>query len=85
MPAHFLIYQKKDTTFSWGISEEEVFIKLKKSITSALTLTLPSDDQPFQVEADSSRVATGAVLSQLSEDGKWHPVSFLSKNLLVVE
>ena len=77
---------KKDVTFRWGISEEEAFTKLKKSITSAPTLTLPSDNQPFRVEADGSGVATGAVLSQLSsEDGKWHPVSFLSKSLSAVE
>jgi hypothetical protein len=63
-----------------------VFTKLKKSITSAPTLTLPSDNQPFRVEADDSGVATGAVLSQLStEDGKWHPVSFLLKSLSAVE
>jgi hypothetical protein len=77
---------KKDTTFHWGISEDEVFNKLKKSITSALTLTLPSDDQPFRVEANGSRVATRGVLSELLlEDGKWHLVSFLSKSLLAVE
>src|SRR3981189_1615147 len=59
---------KKDVTFHWGISEEEAFTKLKKSITSALTLTLPSDNQPFRAEADSSGVATRAVLSQLSSE-----------------
>src|SRR3981189_3149820 len=73
---------KKDVAFQWGIPEDEVFNKLKKSITSTPILTLPSDDQPFHIEADGSGVATGAVLSQLSsEDGTWHPVSFLSKSL----
>jgi RNase H-like domain found in reverse transcriptase len=37
------------------------------------------------VEADTSGYATGAVLSQLQEDGKWHPVGFLSKSLLEAE
>src|SRR3979490_2255454 len=73
---------KKDVALQWGIPEDEVFNKLKKSITSTPILTLPSDDQPFRIEADGSGVATGAVLSQLlSEDGTWHPVSFLSKSL----
>jgi RNase H-like domain found in reverse transcriptase len=37
------------------------------------------------VEADTSGYATGAVLSQLQEDGKWHPVGFLSKSLSEAE
>src|SRR3981189_2459597 len=77
---------KKDVAFRWGIPEDEAFNKLKKSITATPILTLPSDNQPFRNEADGSGVATGAVLSQLSsEDGTWHPVSFLSKSLLAVE
>jgi hypothetical protein len=47
---------------------------------------LPNLTQPFHVEADSSDFATGGVLSQLcSDDGKWHPVAFLSKSLSAVE
>jgi len=42
----------------------------------------PQDSEPFQIEADSSDFATGAVLSQQSvTDGKWHPVAFYSKSL----
>jgi RNase H-like domain found in reverse transcriptase len=37
------------------------------------------------VEADASGYATGAVLSQLQEDGKWHLVGFLSKSLSEAE
>ena len=49
-------------------------------------LVLPTDDEPFRIEADSSDYATGAVLSQLSKkDDKWHPVAFLSKSLNTVE
>ena len=40
----------------------------------------------FRIEADSSDFATGAVLSQVStDDGKWHPVAFMSKSLSSVE
>jgi len=40
----------------------------------------------YRIEADSSRVATGAVLLQPSlEDDKWHLVAFLSKSLSAVE
>ena len=33
------------------------------------------------MEADSSNYATGAVLSQLQDNDKWHPVAFLSQSL----
>jgi hypothetical protein len=46
----------------------------------------PGWDPTFQVEADSSDFATGAVLSQQSlEDDKWHPVTYYSKSLNAVE
>ncbi|KAF8627557.1 hypothetical protein AX17_006177, partial [Amanita inopinata Kibby_2008] len=69
----------------WGPIQECAFEELKKTITSALILILTQDDQPYQVEADSSDYATGAVLSQQTEDGTWHPVAFQSKSLSPVE
>ena len=59
---------------------------LWERITSAPILTLPDNSRPYHVEADSSDFATGAVLSQeCLEDGKWHPVTFLSKSLSPVK
>ena len=49
---------KKDVRFVWGNREQDAFDRLKELVTSALVLALP----------DSSGVATGAVLSQLSLD-----------------
>ncbi len=70
----------------WGKEQEGAFQKLKEAITSRPVLIFPNENQPFRVEADSSDVATGAILSQQSmEDGKWHPVAFLSKSLSAVE
>jgi len=51
-------------------------------VTTAPVLVSPQDSEPFQVEADSSDFATGAVLSQQSTmDGKWYPVVMLYKLL----
>ena len=62
------------------------FDNLWDKIVSALILTLPDNSRPYRVEADSSDFATGAVLSQqCTEDGKWHPIAFLSKSLSPVE
>ena len=72
--------------FKWGEGQERAFLELKQKVTSAPILTLPDDSKPFQLEADSSDVATRAVLSQQSEsDGKWHPIAFYSKALSAVE
>jgi hypothetical protein len=76
----------KDVRFIWGSPQEDAFMMLKGLVTSAPVLALPDSDLPYRIEADASGVATGAVLSQQSrEDGKWHPVSFLSKALSPVE
>jgi hypothetical protein len=35
----------------------------------------------MQVETDTSDFAYGSILSQLEDDGKWHPVAYISKAL----
>lgn len=82
-PLHDLT--RKDTSWHWGPEELESFEKLKQAVTSSPILVFPDDHKPFKVEADSSNYATGAVLSQIGEDEKWHPVAFLSKSLSEVE
>jgi hypothetical protein len=76
----------KDVRFNWGLPQEDSFMKLKELITSAPVLVLPNDNLPFRLEADSSSIATSAVLSQQQVDNNaWHPVTFLSKALNPVE
>jgi hypothetical protein len=45
---------------------------------------LPNEEGTFCVEVNASNVGTGAVLSQ-EQQGKWHPVAFMSKSLLDAE
>ena len=40
---------------------------------------MPDQMKLFQIEADTSKVATGAVLTQLDTNGDRHPVAFLLK------
>ena len=35
--------------------------------------------KPLRIESDASEYATGAVLSMLQDDDKWHPCAYLSK------
>lgn len=75
----------KNAPWVWGEAQQTAFDDLKHAITSQPILTFADDSRPFQIEADSSDFATGAVLSQPSDDGKWHPVAFMSKSLNAVE
>jgi hypothetical protein len=76
----------KDVRFIWGLPQEDSFMKLKELVTLAPVLALPNNNLPFRIEADSSGIATGAVLSQQQVDNNaWHPVAFLSKTLNSVE
>ena len=74
---------KQDTEWSWKPDgpEQAAFDQLKHLITSTPILVLPDQGKRFRLETDASAYATGAVLSQLCDDGKWRPVGFVSKSL----
>jgi hypothetical protein len=40
----------------------------------------PNPEKPFFLETNASGVAMGAILSQRQEDGRLHPIAFLSKS-----
>jgi len=72
--------------WTWSGKEQAAFKDLKTAVTTALVLVSPQESDLFQIEADSSDFATGAVLSQQSTtDGKWHFIAFYSKFLSSVE
>jgi hypothetical protein len=69
-----------------GEDQTEAFQELKNHITRVPVLALADDLKPFRVEANSSDIATGVVLSQQSDvNSKWHPIAYLSKSLSAVE
>ena len=40
---------------------------------------MPNPAQPFQIEVDTSKYASGAILTQLDMNRDRHPIAFLSK------
>ena len=48
-------------------------------------LLMPDHNRSFQIESDASKVATGAVLTQLDSNGDRHPMVFLSQNFTDTE
>ena len=82
-PLHQLT--KKGEAWRWAEDEWKAIEELKWLITSTPILIQPDKDTQFWLETDASGYTTGAVLSQLCKDDKWHPVGFTSKSLSSAE
>jgi hypothetical protein len=76
---------RKETEWDWTPECQLAFETLKSKFTEALVLVMPDPTKPQKIETDASDYAYGAILSQLEEDGKWHPVAYLSKSLSPAE
>jgi RNase H-like domain found in reverse transcriptase len=58
---------------------------MKKQFTEEPVLLMPDQSKPFQIKSDTSKVATGVVLTQLDSNGNRHPIAFLSKTFSETE
>ena len=76
-PLHELL--KADHKFLWTDECEKSFQDLKMAFTQEPVLQMPDTTKAFQIEADASIYASGAVLTQYDLNGRRHPVAFLSK------
>ena len=65
----------------WDSDKEEAFQTLKQRLVSEPVLLSPDMCKPFTIQSDASDRAIGAVLSQLDDNGKEHPVAYLSRKL----
>ena len=70
---------KKDIAFHWTKETQQSFNSLKQKLTSSPVLMMPDQTWPFQIECDTSKYASGAILTQQDNNGDRHPVVFLSK------
>ena len=59
----------------------EAFEQLKMCCMMAPVLAFANFEKEFQLETNASSEGLGAVLSQKQSDGKWHPVTFGSREL----
>jgi hypothetical protein len=76
---------KKDKKFEWTTNCQKAFDTMKKRFTEEPVLLMPDQSKPIQIKSDASKVATGAVLTQLDLNGNWHPIAFLSKTFSETE
>ncbi|KAF8757123.1 hypothetical protein RHS01_03682 [Rhizoctonia solani] len=77
-PLHNLV--KKDTPWKWETKEQEAFQGLKDAITSAPVLCHANPTKPYFLENRRLGAALGSILSQRQEDGRLHPLGFLSES-----
>jgi len=71
----------KTKDITWGDAQEAAFLKIPVIFTSGKTTILRHYDpnRPALVETDASDFAIAAILLQKFENGKLHPVSFISR------
>ena len=70
---------KKNQPFKWTTECQQAFEELKRRFTEELVLMMPDQTKPFQIECDTSKYTSGAVLTQVDGNGNRHPCAFISK------
>ena len=72
-------------SFEWGQEQSKSFKILTKLLSEEPILKYPDFDNELILATDAANVAIGAVLGQLDELGKEHPVAYASQVLNKVE
>lgn len=72
---------RKSSEFIWAQECQDAFEDLKLMLTNAPVLRRPDSSLTYILHTDWSPHAIGAVLAQIGEDGKEHPVAYGSRML----
>ena len=67
MPLNGLL--KKNVLFEWSPECQEAFLTLKQRFMEEPVLSMLDQTQPFQIKSDTSKYASGAVLTQTNSNG----------------
>ena len=73
---------KKDVTFLWDDDCQKSLDTLKEKMVTMPILVFLDWKKEFHVHVDTSCIALGAVLTQVSEGELDHPIAFTSRKLL---
>ena len=71
----------KNTPVTLTPEAREAFDTLKKKCMTVPVLAFADLEKPFLLETDASGFGLGAILHQVQEDGKLHPVAYASRAL----
>ena len=77
----------EDITEAWHAEHQQAFEQLKSALlsTSVLKLFDYTNGLPLRLETDASDIGVGAILYQQDSQGKYRPVSYLSRKLSKAE
>ncbi|TMD69294.1 MAG: DDE-type integrase/transposase/recombinase [Chloroflexi bacterium] len=78
-------YTNKGVPFIWNEEAEEAFQLLKKAFTEAPVLMIFDPEKEIYMGTDASDYASGAHISQKDDQGKLHPVAFMSRKFSPAE
>ena len=76
---------RNDVKWQWGKEQNEAFEILKSRLISAPILQCPDFDKEFIVQMDASLTSLGAVLCQLDDEKKEHPIAYASRSMSKTE
>ena len=76
---------RKSGPLEWGEREEHAFRQLRDAFTEVPILRHFDPTKRTRIETDASDYAVAGILSQLQEDGHWHPVAFWSRKMIAAE
>ena len=76
---------QKDKTFEWTPQCEDAFRRLKSMFTEGPILAHFDFMPSTRLEMDAIDFALGAILSQLCENNRWHPIAFHSRKFQPAE
>ncbi|GFU68573.1 retrovirus-related Pol polyprotein from transposon 17.6 [Trichonephila clavipes] len=76
---------RKDNPFMFEQPQMEAFKKLKRLLTESPILSIFQQGKTTELHTDASQQGYGAVLLQEAEDGKLHPVQYMSQKTTPAE
>jgi hypothetical protein len=71
--------------FEWTEAANYAFEDIKKRFTTAPILRHFDPTKRMRLETDASNFGLSGILTQLYEDGHWHPVAFASRKMQPAE
>lgn len=71
----------KNAKWEWTVEQEEAYKKIKALLSSEKVLTHYDPDAKLILTVDASPTGLGAILSQISQDGRERPVCYASRTL----
>ena len=71
--------------FEWPDAAATAFRSLRDAFLQAPILTYFDFSRKTRIETDASIFAIAGILSQLCEDGTWHPIAYWSRKMIPAE